>query len=86
MARQISAAKGGTTTRGQNDVNDMTDINKESADKLLDATRSAAGCMQAIKDEMQAFSTQQFKEGTAALAAIKSAKNMDEAKIGRAHV
>ena len=79
MARQIGAAKGGTTTQGQHDVNDVTGINNESADKLLDANRTSASGMAEIKAEVQAFSTQQFKEGMAALAAIKAARNMDEA-------
>jgi hypothetical protein len=71
--------QGGAVTKGQNDVNDMTGVNKETADKLLGAARTGAKGIEAIKAEMQAFGIRQFKDGIAALDAVKAAKNVTEA-------
>ena len=60
-------------------MNEMTGFNKESFNNFLGGSRSAAKSMETIKDEMQAFGTQQFKEGMAALEAVKAAKSVPEA-------
>jgi hypothetical protein len=79
MIRPRKTAAGGATIKGQSDMNDMTGFNKESVDGLFSATRAAAKGMEAIKDEMETFSKLQFKDGMAALNAVRAAKSVNEA-------
>jgi hypothetical protein len=54
-------------------------MNKEAMDGFMAGTRAAAKRFEAMKDEFDAFSKAQMKEGLAASKALKAAKSMEEA-------
>jgi hypothetical protein len=54
-------------------------MNKEAMDGFMAGTRAAAKRFEAMKEEFDAFSKAQMKEGIAASKALKAAKSMEEA-------